>query len=174
MKKTIFVSIMFLSFVLLFSGCSGNGPKNAPLQQDMTLTYSKSLYNKGKKSTETVTLNFKKVGDNLFNYKRTVTEPNTPVYHADPIQVTGYLKYNKVMDVLIGGNNLWWDPKRLASGKMGKLEVKEGTYNGKNVYVLNWSSGTTSYYAKDTGFCEGSVWESKKVKGRKETITRIN
>ncbi len=170
MKKTIFVSMMLMFFVLSFTGCTKNSSKNAPLQQDMTFIYSKSLDAKDRQMNEEITLKFEKVGDDLFIYNRTVTEPDY-VYEADPIQVTGYLKYNKVMDVLAGGYNLWWDPKKLASGKLGNLKVTEGTYNGKDVYVLDWGSGQKAYYAKDTGFCEGSVTQTEMAT---ETVTRIN
>ena len=65
MKKTIFVSIMFLSFVLCFTGCSKNSSKKAPLQQDMTLTYSEITEDDtGKQIHETLTFDFEKIGDN--------------------------------------------------------------------------------------------------------------
>lgn len=170
MNKIILAAAMLLYLAPGLPGCTGKSSSEAPLQQDMTFTYSKSMEYDGDVKNEEITLSFEKAGDDLFIYNRTVAEPDY-VYEADPVKVTGYLKYNKVMDVLVGGYNLWWDPATLASGKMGKLEITEGTYNGKDVYVVEWGPNQTAYYAKDTGFCEGSVTRSDMAT---ETLVRID
>jgi hypothetical protein len=170
MKRLTAVSLVLLSLVSCSAGGSRNSPAEAPLQEYLVLTYSVTGEYKGRFMSKTETFRFEKTGDNLFNFFHTVTEP-THVYNFDPIQCTGYFLYNEVLDVNVGGNHIWWDPKRLASGKLGTLEVTEGEYNGKDVYILNWDEDYKAYYDKETGLFEGSAQELKD-KNIKETIRR--
>lgn len=172
MKKKAAVPFVLLSFFAGIAGCSKNSPAEAPLQGNLVLTYDISGNYMGRDMSKTNTLRFEKIGDNLFNYFHTVTEP-THIYNAEPIQCTGYFLYNEVLDISVGGNNLWWDPKKLATGKLGNLDVTEGSYNGKDVYILNWDADYKAYYDKKTGFLEGAV-EELKDKNIKETIRRTS
>ena len=83
--------------------------------------------------------------------------------------------FNEVLTANIGGNDIWFDPMQMASGKLrdlGKLEITEGRYNGRDVFVLHWDDDHKGYYAKDTGLCEGSVQEIRE-KQLRETVVRV-
>jgi len=174
MDRRIIPALSF--FIFLVVGCGGEeSVKEPPLKGNMTLTYSISQSMGSKSLSKTETLRFEKTGDDQFLLHRTASE-DFGDHEADPLRVDGFFIYNELLTANIGGNSVWMDPVQLASGKLkdlGKLEITEGTYNGREVYVLHWDEDYKAYYAKDTGLCEGSVQEIRD-KQINETVVRVH
>ena len=163
-------------FVLVLIGGGGDASVGeAPLKENMTLTYDVTQSLRGKSLHKIETVRFEKTGENQFLLHRMVREDYGD-YEADPLQVDSYFIYNEVLTANVGGNDIWNDPKQLVSGKLkdlGKLKITQGTYNGRDVYILHWDDHYKAYYAKDTGLFEGSV-EEIRDKQIKETIVRVH
>ena len=174
MKGRILSAILL--FVFLLSGCGGDeSVKEAPLKEDLTLTYNITQSLKDKTMFQTEIFRFEKTGENQFILHRTVKDKYGD-NKVDPLEVDGYFIYNEVLTTNVGGTDIWMDPVQLASGKLkdlGKLEISEGTYNGREVYILHWDKDYKAYYAKNTGLCEGSVQEIRD-KQIKEIVVRVH
>ncbi len=135
----------------------------APLQEEMSFSYSVTTEYQGKTSEETVDMRFEKRDDGMFDCIKTFIDKYGPS-EQDPLEVDGYFKYNKIMDTLSPGGPLWRDPRVLASGNIGTMKIVEDTYNGKSVYACLQGDRHTQYYDMETGFLEGSYHETDKVK----------
>jgi len=175
LKKIFIAPAAFAVFMLGFTGCGKNSGVKAPLKENMTLSYSVETLYKGRRMDKTDTFRFENNGGSRFTCIHMVTD-EFGTREADRLQMDGYFVYNKVLTANVGHNDIWRNPKELASGKiknMAKLKITQGTYNGRDVYTVNWDEGHRAHYARDTGICEGYVYEDK-ARRIKETVKRIH
>ena len=166
---TIFFLILLLPFVT--GGCGNKSPfKDPPLKDEMAFSYQETTVYKGRTSEMNIDVKFVKKGYGMFNCIETKTDKNG-VSEQYLLEVDGFFKYNVIMDTLVSSHPLWLDPKLLASSKANNIEVIEGTYNGKSVYVYLVSPSWKGYYDKVTGFLEGGEVDTGKLQ---ETLVRID
>ena len=171
MKNKVLTAVFCLAFSLSMTSCSGNfpGDNSAPLKNEMALAYKETITYKGRELSKTISLKFVKTGNNLFTCYRTVTDKNGP-WKDDPLQVDQFFRYNKIMDYNVSGYSLWRNPKDLASGKIGRMEIIQSVYNGKKVYATILSDKNKAYYDMDTGFLEGAHID---LGDKSQTVVRI-
>jgi len=174
MRNPTIMIILMLTFSLSFIACSGSSDGEpsiltaAPLQEEMSFSYKETTEYQGKTMEKTVDIRFVKKDNGMFDSIKTTTDKNGP-YEGDPLEVSGFFKYNKIMDYLAPGGPLWRDPKALASGNIGTMKIVEDTFNNKSVYACLQGENHTQYYNMD-GFFEGSYRDTGKVK---QTVVRL-
>lgn len=168
--------VLFLTLLMPFMACNDGSRERSnltkePLQEEMSFSYQQTALHKERNRTmeKTINIRFVKKDNGMFDCIKTNID-ESGAREMDPLEVDGFFKYNKIMDTLAGGAPLWRDPRILASGSSGRLKIVEDTYNGKEVYACLQSERHTQYYEKTTGFLEGYIHETDKVK---ETLARI-
>lgn len=170
MKDQILKAGAATAIALLMAACGGNPAKEAPLKDTLELNYTQTTIYQGRTMNKDIHIKIEKADGGMFKASKTTTDENGP--YTDVLMLDGFFRYNEVMPYLAGGNDLWLDPAKLATGLIGRLKVEESTYNGKEVYAAIWSEHNTSYHDKTTGLLEGSVMHLKD--GGSETVTRVN
>jgi len=149
MKNAIMVTILLaFSLLFLFCGCGEKNPfREPPLKEEISFSYHETSEHKerGRTMQETIDIRFEKRDAGMFDSIKTYTDKYGP-REQDPLEVDGFFKYNKIMDLLVSHYVFWRDPKVLASGNIGTAKVEKGTYNGKTVYIHHSADYEKEYY----------------------------
>ena len=156
--------IIGLIVVLGLSACS-DGPSSkaeAPLQADIRLVYDITRIGFGKTLEDTVQMDFYQQPEGDFEYVKTISS-RIGLRETARHRVDSFFKYDTVSEILVEGEHLWEDPRKMARNDMGdSIKVSEVSWHDQDVYLL--TDYRKRYYEKATGILVGVEYTTKKKK----------